>query len=83
MTVRRDGDGANYMVRVNGREIWKAYRRQTSQDPEKAKEHIAPPIEDAAIDLSTYAGRTVVLELGVNANNGGASETIHRHAPRL
>jgi hypothetical protein len=58
------GDGANYMVRVNGQELWKQYRLQTSTDPEKAKAHEAPPIDSASLDLSTFAGQVIVLELG-------------------
>jgi len=77
------GDGANYMVRVNGRELWKAYRRQESEDPEKVKELVAPPIESALIDLSAYAGQPVVLELALNGNLFGISETTEWHAPRL
>jgi len=77
------GDGANYMVRVNGRERWKAYRRQTSQDPEESKKHIAPPIEKAAVDLSDCAGQTIVIELGVNGHNSGGSETVNWESPRL
>jgi hypothetical protein len=77
------GDGANYMVRVNGREIWKAYRQQTSSDPEEAKAHKAPPIPSAAVDLSAFAGQTIVLELAANGNNSGGSETIAWNHPRL
>ncbi len=77
------GDGANYMVRVNGREIWKAYRRQISEEAEKAGENIAPPIEEAVIDLSAHAGQPVVLELALNGNLFGISETTEWHAPRL
>jgi hypothetical protein len=77
------GDGANYMVRVNGRERWKAYRRQTSQDPEESKKHIAPPIEQAALDLSDCAGQTIVIELAANGHNSGGSETTNWESPRL
>jgi len=38
------GDGAYYMVRVNGRELWKEYRQQMASDPEEAKAHKAPPV---------------------------------------
>jgi len=62
-TTHGYGDGANYMVRVNGRELWKAYRRQQSEDPEEAKAHAAPPIPSATVDLAAYAGQTVILEL--------------------
>ena len=77
------GDGANYTVRMNCRERWKAYRRQTSPDPEQAEKHIAPPIEQAALDLSDCAGQTIVIELSVNGHNSGGSETAHWHAPRF
>ncbi len=77
------GDGANYMVRVNGREIWKAYRRQTSENPEEAKAHKAPPVEKASVDLSAYAGQAIILELAVNGNQSGGSETISWLQPRI
>jgi hypothetical protein len=77
------GDGANYMVRVNGCEIWKAYRRQISEEAEKAQKNIAPPIGEAVIDLSEYAGQPVVLELALNGNLFGISETTEWHTPRL
>jgi hypothetical protein len=77
------GDGANYMVRVNGRELWKEYRPQQSADPEKAKAHEAPPVASAAVDLSSYAGQTVVLELADNGHHSGGSETIGWGQPRL
>jgi hypothetical protein len=70
------GDGANYMVRVNGRELWKEFRQQTSTDPAAAAAHIAPPISSGKVDLSAYSGQTVVLELANNGNQSGGSETI-------
>jgi len=82
-TAHGRGDGANYIVRVNGRELWKVHRRQESKDPAKVEEMIAPPIEEAVIDLSAYAGKPVVLELALNGNLFGISETTQWHAPRL
>lgn len=77
------GDGANYMVRVNGRELWKEYRPQISADPEEAKAHQAPPIATATVDLSAYAGETVILELANNGHHGGGSESLAWHNVRL
>lgn len=71
------------MVRVNGQELWKEYRQQTSSDPEKQKVHEAPPIPSATVDLSAYAGQTVVLELAANGNQSGGSETIAWGQPRF
>ncbi|MCC6581019.1 MAG: hypothetical protein IT440_11310 [Phycisphaeraceae bacterium] len=76
-TLHGYGDGAEYCVRVNGGEIWQAYRTQeVSSDPEKAKDHIALPIESAVVDLTPYAGQMISLELAVNGHQWGGSETM-------
>ena len=77
------GDGANYMVRVNSRDVWKAYRPQIASNPEEAKAHKAPPIPAATVDLSAYAGQTVILELAANGHHSGGSETIAWRAIHL
>jgi hypothetical protein len=82
-TTHGYGDGANYMVRVNGQEIWKEYRPQLSDDPAKAQAHEAPPIPTATVDLAAYAGQTIVLELADNGQDSGGSETISWGEPQL
>ena len=77
------GDGAFYMVRINGRELWKEYRPQIAPEPGSAEAHKAPPIASATVDLSAYAGQTVIFELANNGNQNGNSETISWGQPRL
>ena len=77
------GDGANYVVRVNGRQLWKEYRPQVSPDPEEAKAHKAPPPGSGAVDLSAYAGQTVILELAFNPHTAFISETHVWRQPHL
>ena len=55
------GDGVHFVVRVNGQEIWRQYR-----DHQRGW-------KDAAIDLTAYAGQTVVLSLAVDCGPGGAN----------
>jgi hypothetical protein len=77
------GDGANYMVRVNGRTLWKKYFNETADDPKDAAAHKGrPPIADA-VDLSAYAGQTVVLELATNGHYSGGSDIMRWTEPRL
>jgi hypothetical protein len=73
------GDGANYMVRVNGCELWKEYRPQQVAP----NTNVAPPIASATVDLADYAGRTVVFELADNGHQSGGSETRAWVHPRL
>jgi hypothetical protein len=77
------GDGANYMVRVNGRTCWKRYRPQVSGETTEAGEPLAPKIKTGAIDLSDFEGEVVVLELVVDGHGVGTSETIAWHRPTL
>jgi hypothetical protein len=75
------GDGANYMVRVNGRELWKEYRPQ--EDAATPGKHQAPPIPSATVDLSAFAGQTVILELTNNGHQSGGSESLAWGQPRF
>jgi hypothetical protein len=77
------GDGAFYMVRVNGRELWKEYRPQESSNSEEQKARKAPPQGVATIDLSPYAGQTIILECANNGNQSGGSETLGWYDVRL
>ena len=77
------GDGAFYMVRINGHEVWKEYRPQIAPEPGSAEAHKAPPIASATVDLAAYAGQTVVFELANNGNQSGGSETISWVQPHL
>ncbi len=56
------GDGVHYVIRVNGREIW----RQLSPGTERGW-------ETAVIPLSEYAGKSVVLSLAVDNGPSGFS----------
>jgi hypothetical protein len=77
------GDGANYMVRVNGRTSWKKYFNETADDPKDAAAHKGrPPIADA-VDLSAHAGQTIVLELATNGHYSGGSDIMRWTEPRL
>jgi len=76
-------DGANYMVRINGRELWKEYRPQIADEPGATEAHKAPPIASATVDLSAYAGQTVILELANNGHTFGGSETLAWVQPRF
>lgn len=53
------GDGVNFVVRVNGKEIWHQ-ERDTTQG-----------WKDALIPLGEYAGQGVVLSLAVDCGKGG------------
>jgi hypothetical protein len=77
------GDGANYMVRVNGRTLWKRYFNETADDPKDAAVHKGrPPITDA-VDLSAFAGQTIVLELATNGHYSAGSDIMRWAEPRL
>jgi hypothetical protein len=77
------GDGANYMVRVNGRTLWKKYFNETADDPKDAAVHKGrPPIADT-VDLSAYAGQTIVLELATNGHYSAGSDIMRWAEPRL
>jgi hypothetical protein len=78
-TTHGHGDGANYLVRVNGHTLWKARRLQQIA-PDKTE---APPIESGAVDLSAFAGQTVVFELADNGHRSGGSETRAWVNPKL
>ena len=68
------GDGANYMVRVNGRTLWKEYRREVPRNPRAAAEHVSIPAEIGLVELEDYWGQTVVLELTVNGHHSAVSD---------
>ena len=57
--VGQSGDGVHFVVRVNGREVWRRYR------PTKRE------WDAVAVPLGKYAGRTVVLSLAVDCGKGG------------
>ena len=57
--VGRSGDGVHFVLRVNGREVWRSFR------PTK------PGWEDVAVPLGAYAGRAVVLSLALDCGPGG------------
>ena len=77
------GDGANYMIRVNGDTLWKRHFSETADDPKDAAAHKGrPPIADT-LDLSAYAGQNVVLELATNGHHSGGSDIMRWAQPRL
>lgn len=53
------GDGVHFVVRVNGCEVWRHFRAT------------GPGWEELAVPLGEYAGRTVVLTLGLDAGPAG------------
>jgi hypothetical protein len=55
------GDGVHFVVRVNGKEIWRSYRETK------------PGWEDVTIPLRDYAGQDVVLSLAVDCGKGGGN----------
>lgn len=56
---RSIGDGVHFVVRVNGCEVWRHFRAT------------GPGWEELAVPLGEYAGRTVVLTLGLDAGPAG------------
>jgi hypothetical protein len=77
------GDGANYMARVNGNTLWKRYFNETADDPKDAAAHKGrPPIADT-VNLTAYAGQTIVLELATNGHYSGGSDIMRWTEPRL
>jgi hypothetical protein len=53
------GDGVHFVLRVNGREVWRHFRKT------------GPHWEELSAPLGDYAGRTVVLTLGLDAGPAG------------
>ena len=53
------GDGVHFVVRVNGREVWRHFRET------------GPFWEELSTPLGKYAGQTVVLTLGLDAGPAG------------
>ena len=53
------GDGVHFVVRVNGREVWRHYRKT------------GPHWEELSVPLADYAGQTVVVTLGLDAGPAG------------
>ena len=53
------GDGVHFVVRVNGKEVWRRHR-----DPKAGW-------EDVTIPLKEYAGQNVVLSLALDCGTGG------------
>ncbi len=76
------GDGANYMVRVNGQQRWKRYRPQVAKADGTGKP-TAPPLKTGAVNLKAFVGKVVVLELAVDGNRTGVSETIRWTKPMI
>ena len=76
------GAGGDYVVRVNGVTLWKKYFNETADDPKDAQAHKPRPAIADTVDLSAYAGQTVVLELAEGGRFGG-SDVMRWDAPRL
>jgi hypothetical protein len=57
--IGKIGDGVHFVVRVNGREVWRHFRKT------------GPHWEEMTTPLDDYAGRTVVLSLGLDAGPSG------------
>jgi hypothetical protein len=55
------GDGVHFVVRVNGKEIWRSYRETR------------PGWEDVTIPLKDYAGQDCLLSLAVDCGKGGGN----------
>ncbi len=70
------GDGAVYMVRVNGNTVWKRLQPASIGFNKEKGEPIAAPAKWGAIDLRPYQNQTIVLELAVNGNHSEVSEVI-------
>ena len=77
------GDGANYMVRINGKTLWKRYFNETADDPKDAQAHKPRSAIADTIDLSAYAGQTIVLELATNGHYSAGSDIMRWRTPRL
>jgi hypothetical protein len=77
------GDGGNYMVRVNGKTLWKKYRAEVPTDPKDQETHKPIPATPDRVDLSAYAGQTIVIELAANGHYSGGSNVIAWSDPRL
>jgi hypothetical protein len=77
------GDGSNYAIRVNGKTVWKRYRPESSGFVDEKGEPRPVPLKTGAVDLGDYAGQTVVLELVVNGNHSGVSESSRWTRPML
>ena len=82
-TTHEYGDGANYMVRVNGKTLWKRYRPQISKFTKADSKPQAPPIKTGAVNLKKFVGQVVILELAVDGNRTSVSETIRWDRPTL
>ena len=78
------GDGADYRVRVNGQEVWHRYRPETKPGlVDKAGQSLPVPLQTGAVNLTRFAGQTVVLELAADGHLGSVSEAVSWHRPRL
>ncbi len=79
------GDGANYMVRINGKQVWKRYRPE--QGPPLDKDHpdkpSPVPLQSGQVDLTPWLGQTVVMELVCDGAGSPVSEAIIWHRPRI
>ncbi len=78
------GDGADYRVRVNGREIWHRYRPETKPNlVDKSGQSLPVPLQTGAVSLTRFAGQTVVLELAADGHGTSVSEVVRWHRPHL
>lgn len=77
------GDGANYKVRVNGRVVWERYRPEVGKPDPKTREPQPIELTTGAVDLTPWAGQTIVLELCADGNRTSVSEVVRWHYPRL
>ena len=57
--VGKKGDGVHFVVRVNGKEVWRLYRETK------------PGWQDAVVALDEYAGKTVLLSLAIDCGKSG------------
>ena len=80
------GDGAIYMVRVNGKTVWKYHIPagfQTTDPKTGETKYVGVTPRAGAVDLRAYAGETVAIELAVNGAHSEVSEIIRWDSPRI
>jgi hypothetical protein len=76
------GDGAVYMVRVNGKTVWKRLQPASIGFNKEKGEPIAAPAKWGAIDLRPYQNQAIMIELAVNGNHSEVSEVIRWQQPK-
>lgn len=77
-----NGDGCNYMVRINGKQVWKEHCPSNLGEDSKG-EVLRAPQKEGAVDLRPYQDQAIVLELAIDGYHSEISETTLWTFPRF